>query len=147
MSSSSKRKEAIRMKKLLSLLGGLVLALAFGTAYADDMKPVSNDKSDNTMQWNYDNGDKMILDEDLWKYDEDHNKGTVNQMPAKPGAGGSATGGSGESGSKANDKTYKPAQGPLVPLEKDFTEPYDNGRSGDDPYKPMEKYDGDTYRY
>ena len=126
----------------------MVFVLAFGTAYADDVKPLNDDKRDNTMQWNNDNGDKMILDEDLWKYEQDLNRGTVNQMPAKPGAGGSGAGGIGESGTKGNDNTYdKLAPAPLAPLEKDFTEPYDNGRSGDDPYKPMEKYDGDTYRY
>ena len=70
------------MKKVLSLLAGMVLVLAVGMAYADDMMP-----------GNKDTGDKMIHDEDLQKYNQDQSKSTVNQMPSVPGAEGSAPGG------------------------------------------------------
>jgi len=136
------------MKRLLSLLTGLVIVLAFGMAYADDTMQWNYDHRKNNDQWNNDKGDKLILDQDLLKYDQDQKQGTIDQMPAKPGAGGSGAGGTGESESTRKGNTYeKPAPAPLDQLEKNFTEPYDNGRSGEDPYKPMEKYDGDTYRY
>lgn len=127
------------MKKYLALLAGVVFVLAWGTVYAEEMMPANKDSSDN-----------LILDQDILKYNQDQNQNTINPMPAEPGAGGSAAGGTGGPGSDQKGKTYeKPAQAPVDPLEKNlnFNEPYDNGRSGKDPYKPMENYDGDTYRY
>ena len=117
------------MKRLLSLLGGMVFLLAFGMAYADD-----------TMQLNYDKVDKMMLDQNLQKNSQDQNQGTVSQTPV-PKVKGSGAGGSGEPALK-NDTSESPA-----PL-KNMTDPYDSsGRGKEDPYKPMEKYEGDTYRY
>jgi hypothetical protein len=76
------------MKKVLSLLAGMVFVLAFGPAYADDM-----------MQESKETGEKMIRDQDLQKYEQDQEKSTVTQMPSVPGEGGSAAGGTGEPGS------------------------------------------------
>jgi len=119
------------MKKVLSLLAGMVLVLAVGMAYADDMMPV-----------NKDTGDKMIHDEDLQKYDKDQDKSTVNQMPPVPGAEGSAPGGSGSPGSNQKDDTYeKPA-----PADQGTTNPSDTGPGMKDPSKDQEKKDQDTYR-
>ena len=114
----------------------MAIVLGFGMAYAEDMIP-----------GNKDTGEKMIRNEDLEKYNQDQSKSTVNQMPSRPGAEGSAAGGSGESDSTLKDDTSdKPA--PLDRLEKNFPEPYDRGRGGkEDPYKDIEKHDGDTYRY
>ena len=113
----------------LSLLGGMVFLLAFGTAYADD-----------TTQLNYDKVDKMMQDQNLQKNNQDQNQGTVNQMPA-PKVKGSGAGGSGEPALKDNT-SESPA-----PL-KNMTDPYDSsGHGKKDPYKDMEKYEGDTYRY
>jgi hypothetical protein len=72
----------IPVKKVLSLLAGMVFVLAVGMAYADDVIP-----------GNKDTGDKMIRDEDLQKYNLDQSQSTVNQMPSVPGAEGSAPGG------------------------------------------------------
>ena len=120
------------MKRSLSLLAGMVFLLAFGMAHADD-----------TMQWNYDKGDKMILDQDLQKYDRDQNQGTVNQMPA-PDAKGSGAGGSGEPIVK-EDSSEKPVQAQEENLTPD---PSDNsGRGKEEPYKDREGYDHGTYRY
>ena len=117
------------MKKVLSLLAGIAFVLAFGMAYADDAMPGSKDT-----------GDKMIRDEDLQKYNKDQSQSTVNQMPAKPDAEGSAAGGSENPGSTPKDDTYeKPA-----PAEKDTTKPADTGPGMKDP--SQEKNDQDTYR-
>jgi hypothetical protein len=119
------------MKGLLSILAGMVFLLALGTIYA----------ADDTMQLNYDEIDKMILDRDLQKYNQDRE---VNQMQAEPGAGGSAAGGSGESTLK-DDSAEK--AGP-APEESITPDPYDGSRRGkDDPYNDIEKYDHDIYRY
>jgi hypothetical protein len=117
------------MKKALSLLAGMVFVFAVGTAYADDVMP-------------WDSDDKIFREEDLLKYNQ--NQGTVNQMPAKPGEGGSAAGGSGESDSIWKGDTYeKPA-----PVEKNTIDPYDEiGRGMDDPYKVLEEKNQDIYRY
>ena len=136
------------MKRLFSILTGLVIVFALGIAYADDMTPSTGDQKTNDTQWNNDQGDKMILDQDLWKYNQDQKEGTIYQMPAKPDAGGSGAGGIGESDSSGKDNTYeKSAPAPQDKLENNYPEPYDKGRSGEDPYKTMEKNDGDTYRY
>lgn len=118
------------MKGLLSILASMVFLLALGTIYA----------ADDTMQLNYDEIDKMILDRDLQKYNQDRE---VNQMPAKPEAGGSAAGGSGEPILK-DDSAEK--LGP-APEESITPAPHDRGRGMDDPYKDIEKYDQDIYRY
>jgi hypothetical protein len=121
----TERKEVIPVKKVLSLLSGMVFVLAVGMAYADDMMPGKG------------TGEKMIHDEDLQKYDQDRGQSTVNQMPSVPGAEGSAPGGSGDSDSKQMDDTYeKPA-----PADQGKSNPPDTGRSMEDRYK-----DQDTYR-
>ena len=119
------------MKGLLSILAGMVFLLALGTTYA----------ADDTMQLNYDEIDKMILDQDLQKYNQDRE---VTRMPAEPGAGGSAAGGSGEPILK-DDSAEK--LGPPAPEESIIPAPYDRGRGMDDPYKDLEKRDQDIYRY
>lgn len=119
------------MKGLLSILAGMVFLLALGTIYA----------ADDTMQLNYDEIDKMILDQNLQKYNQSRE---VNEMPAEPGAGGSAAGGSGAPILK-DDSSEKPAQ---APAEKMAPDPYDSsGRGTDDSYKVIEKHDQDIYRY
>ena len=135
------------MKRLLSLVMGMVFVLALGTAYGSDTMQWNDDQK-NSGQGNTDKSDKLILDQDLLKYNQDRNEGAIDRMPAKPGAGGSGAGGTGESDAHRKDSTYeKTVPDPFGPLDKNFTEPYGSGRSGDDPYKPMEKLDGDTYRY
>lgn len=111
-------------KKILSLLGGIVILGAFGIAYADD-----------TMPGNADTGDKMIRNEDLKKYDHDQGQGTVNQMPAVKDEEGSAGGGvSSEKASTVKKDTF---EGP-APVEKYSPEPKDEGnglRGGEDLYR------------
>jgi hypothetical protein len=119
------------MKRSLFFLAGMVFILAFGMAYA----------ADDVIQWNYDKVDKMILDQDLQKYNQDRE---VTRIPAEPGAGGSAAGGSGEPILK-EDSSEKPAQAPVENMTPD---PYDRSGGGmDDPYRVFEKHDQDTYRY
>ena len=112
------------MKKILSLLGGLVIMAAFGMAYADDMMP-----------GNKDTGDKMVRDDDLQKYDRDLTQGTVNQMPSEQGAEGTAGGGvSGEKDSTVKKDTHEGS----APVENYSPEPKDEGnglRGGDDVYR------------
>lgn len=123
------------MKRLLSLFAGMTFLLASGTAYADD-----------TMGKN-DNGDRMIQNQDLLKYDLDkypdldQGQGTVNLTPAKPGEGGSAPGGSGE------EPALKDDTGIPAPAEKTSQDPYDSERGKDDPYKAMDKNEQNTSRY
>jgi hypothetical protein len=100
------------MKKVLSLMAGMVFVLAFGMACADGTPPGSMDT-----------GDKMIRNDDIQKYDHDQGQGTFNVMPAVPEETGSAAGGSGESDpTRINDGKEKPA-----PVEKDMTTPADTG--------------------
>lgn len=73
------------MKKVLALLTGTAVVLAFGLAYgayADDNTAAPNDT-----------GDRMIRNEDLLRNDFDQDRATVNQMPEGSGAEGSGAGG------------------------------------------------------
>jgi hypothetical protein len=110
------------MKKLLSLFAGIVLVLAFGMAYADELRSGDGYASD-----------KMIRDEDIQKYDQDMGPGTTNQMPALPEIQGSAPGGV----SGGDDSYDKP-----VPAEQDTTKPSDSGDGMGGPSKSW-----DPYRY
>jgi hypothetical protein len=106
------------MKRLLSLFAGIVLVLAFGIAYADELQPGYGYTSD-----------KMIRDEDIQKYDQDTNRGTTDQMPALPEVRGSAPGG------VSGDTYDKPA-----PVEKDTTKPSDSGGGMGGPSKGWDPY-------
>ena len=86
-------KEAIIMKKILSLLMGMGLVLSFGLANAEEGTSSTKDM-----------GNKMISNDDLLRYDLDQDRATINQMPAEPGSEGSAAGGiSAEPESKGAD--------------------------------------------
>ena len=107
------------MKESLSLFAGLLLVLAFGIAYGDELRLESEYTSD-----------KMIRNEDIQKYDQDQGPGPFNQLPALPEAQGSGAGG----GSR-EDLDERPA-----PEEKDATKPSDDsgGQSRDwEPYRSL----------
>lgn len=70
------------MKKMLSLLIGMGLVLSLGIAYAGDGAGGAMYPSE-----------RMIRDDDLPRLNLDQDRATVNQMPANPGAEGSAAGG------------------------------------------------------
>lgn len=109
------------MKKILSLVTGMVLVLAVGMANADDLQPGDGYTSD-----------KMIRDEDIRKYDQDIGSGTFNKMPALPEVQGSAPGGvSGDRSSDGMSGTFEKA----APVEKDKTKPADNGEGIGGPSK------------
>lgn len=101
------------MKKVLSLMAGVVFILAFGMAYAEDLDPGS-----------IDTGDRVIRDDDLERYYFDQGKGTFNVMPAPAEETGSAPGGIGGP-DPDRDTVEKPA-----PIEKEMIKPAD-----DDPYR------------
>jgi hypothetical protein len=84
-------KEENTMKKLLSLLSGMAIALSFGVALAEDNTTQTKDPGSVTIR-------DMIRDDDLPRINLDKDRATVNRVPAENGAGGSAAGGiSGES--------------------------------------------------
>jgi hypothetical protein len=70
------------MKKILSVVLGMGLVLSLGMAYGEEGTGGIVYPSE-----------KMIRDEDLSRYNLDQNRSTINQMPAEPGAEGSAAGG------------------------------------------------------
>ncbi len=71
------------MKKIISLLPGMVLVLAAGLAYAEDSVYTGTD----------DRNDKMIRNEDLSHIQLDPDRATLNQMPAESEVEGVAAGG------------------------------------------------------
>ncbi len=70
------------MKKILSVVLGMGLVLSLGMAYAEEGTGGIVYPSE-----------KMIRDEDLPRYNLDQDRSTINQIPAEPGAEGSAAGG------------------------------------------------------
>ena len=99
------------MKKVLSLIAGMVFVLYFRVAYAEEMRPDDSYTSDT-----------MITNEDILKYD--HDMGTFNRIPALPDEiqGAAAGGRNKEAESTENSETKEKA----APVEKDKTEPSEN---------------------
>jgi hypothetical protein len=114
------------MKKLLSFLIVIVLVLAFGIAYADELQPGDGYSSD-----------KMIRDDDIQKYNQDTDQSTVNQTPVLPDEiKGSAPGGGKDTDPGWKSDTYEKT----APVEKDQKRPSDSGEMGApsrgwDPYR------------
>ena len=83
------------MKKYISLAAGIALVMGFGLAYlayAEEnitMPKDSSDKIDKMLQ----DGDRMITNDDIQRFDLDPNRSTINQMPEGPGIEGSGAGG------------------------------------------------------
>jgi hypothetical protein len=117
------------MKKLLTIFAGMLLVLAFGIAYADELQPGDGYSSD-----------KMIRNEDIQKYDQDMGQGTVNQMPALPDEvkGSAAGGGSKDTESDWKSDTYEKNG----PVEKDMSKPSGGGSDRETQPKNL-----DPYRY
>jgi hypothetical protein len=114
------------MKKVLSLLGGIVFVLSFGMAHAGDLQSGDGYTSD-----------KMIRDEDIRKYDRDMGSGTINQMPALPEVRGSAPGGVSEDrSSDGKSDTFEKT----APVEKDKTKPSESGEGMGDPSRGWNPY-------
>jgi hypothetical protein len=107
---SPERKEAIDMKKILSLLTGLAFVLSFGLAFAADNAGETSGT---------DNTDKMIRDDDLSHSNLDQDKGTVNQMPE-----GSVEG-SGAGGTSKDSESFS-----KTPVEKSPEEPAKGSGTG-----------------
>ena len=101
------------MKKVLSLLAGMVFVLAFGVAYGDELQPGDGYTSD-----------KMINNEDVQKYDQDMGPGGIVTMPTLPDEiqGTAAGGGSKDTESDGKSDTYEK----VAPVEKDKTKPSDS---------------------
>jgi hypothetical protein len=117
------------MKKVLSLVGGIVFVLSFGIAHAGDLQTGDGYTSD-----------KMIRDEDIRKYDQDMGSGTFNQMPALPEEReerGSAPGGVSEDrASDGKSDTFEKA----TPVEKDKTKPSESGEGMGGPSRGWNPY-------
>lgn len=110
------------MKKVLSLVGGMVFLFAVGMVYA----------AEDTSMPSKDSSDKTYGNEDMMRYNTDQSENPVNQMPSEPGIQGSGAGGPSEgSDTMTNDMTKDKA-----PAEKKIDkEKSTEGTGGGDTYK------------
>ncbi len=93
------------MKKVLSLITGIAIVFALGSAYAAEGVNTAGDTID-----------RMITNDDLSHINLDQDRSTVNQMPSVSSeeASGSAAGG----GREESDSTYKDMEQNKESIEK-----------------------------
>jgi hypothetical protein len=107
------------MKKILYLLTGVAAVMTFGLAQAAETMPAPIDSTD-----------KMIRNDDLLRYNLDQDRGTINQLPALPGADVSGAEGSAAGGVRNDTDTLRDENISKTPADKPVEKSPGEGGAG-----------------